>query len=138
MDFDQKIESKPAEGAFSIVVSEITRTEKEISVKVSTKTKLAQFKTANFFSIRTYTDFLWLSDEISTKHLGSIVPILHPKSQIKMTENLDKIFCQALQKFLTKIADHPVMSLDPNFQKFLEGEPVNFTKKLKPKLLEML
>jgi len=110
------------------VVSELTRNDKEISVKVSTKTKLAQFKTGNFFSIRTYADFQWLSDEMPAKHLGCIVPLLPPKTA-KISDNLDKIFCQALQKFLQRIGDHPVMSLDPNFQKFLEGEPVTAAKK---------
>ncbi|KAG8175510.1 hypothetical protein JTE90_009144 [Oedothorax gibbosus] len=102
--------------------------------KVSTKTNLAYYKKKNFSVSRRFSDFLGLHDKLVEKHLhlGRIVPPAPEKDMIGMTkikmskddtasssEFVEKRRI-ALERYLNRTAEHPVLRMDPDFREFLE------------------
>lgn len=119
-------------GSISILVCDINRSEKEVNIGFFVKTSLVQFKTSQFPCLRSYSDFLRFDEGLASKYPGRFIPIL-PKFQGKMAEIPDNVIAQGLQHYLSKIAAHPVLSLDGGFQIFLEGGEI--IKKKQPVII---
>ncbi|XP_015918072.1 sorting nexin-2 isoform X2 [Parasteatoda tepidariorum] len=102
--------------------------------KVSTKTNLPYYKKKNFSVSRRFSDFLGLHDKLVEKHLhlGRIVPPAPEKDVIGMTKikmSKDDTVSSAefvekrriaLERYLNRTAEHPVLRMDPDFREFLE------------------
>ncbi|KAK2555411.1 Sorting nexin-2 [Acropora cervicornis] len=104
--------------------------------KVSTQTSMATFKNAESTVKRRFSDFLGLHERLNTKfaHLGRIVPPAPEKSVVGMTmvkfgkgeENSPVDFIAkrraALERYLNRVARHPILREDPDFILFLEAD----------------
>ncbi|GIY59425.1 sorting nexin-1 [Caerostris extrusa] len=104
--------------------------------KVSTKTNLPYYKKKGFSVSRRFSDFLGLHGKLVEKHLhlGRIVPPAPEKDMIGMTKikmSKDETVSSAefvekrriaLERYLNRTAEHPVLRMDPDFREFLEME----------------
>ncbi|VEN38506.1 unnamed protein product [Callosobruchus maculatus] len=108
-----------------------------MAYRVTTRTNMPVFKKREFGVTRRFSDFLGLHDKLTEKYLklGRIIPPAPEKSVIGMTKI--KISGQnegqptngnefverrraALERYLKRTAQHPVLVLDPDFREFLE------------------
>lgn len=73
--------------------------------------------------LRRYSDFLWLYETLSNNNPGVVVPPVPEKSPFN---RFDASFVQqrrlALEKCISKIANHPVLQKDPDLKLFLESD----------------
>lgn len=106
-----------------------------VKYAIETKTNLPYFRSETSQVERRFSDFLGLREKLAQKHLvdGLIVPPAPEKNamatfQTKMTkeediqshnEFLERRKC-ALERFLNRVALHPVLRTDPDFRDFLE------------------
>ncbi|KAF8787881.1 Sorting nexin-2 like protein [Argiope bruennichi] len=104
--------------------------------KVHTKTNLPYYKKKGFSVSRRFSDFLGLHGKLVEKHLhlGRIVPPAPEKDMIGMTKikmSKDETISSAefvekrriaLERYLNRTAEHPVLRMDPDFREFLEME----------------
>lgn len=104
---------------------------------VTTKTTLPYFRRQSLSVDRRFSDFLGLHEKLQAKHahLGRIVPPPPSKSvvgtammkfskqdeQSSSTEFLSKRRF-ALERYLQRNAEHPIICADPDFREFLELE----------------
>ena len=76
-----------------------------------------------FSVLRRYSDFLWLYETLSNNNPGVVVPPVPEKSPFN---RFDASFVNqrrlALEKCITKIANHPVLQKDPDLKLFLESD----------------
>lgn len=122
--------TKVGEGMSSYVVYTIT-----------TETNISAFKSRRFTVTRRFSDFLGLHEKLVEKHShwGRIIPPAPEKSvvgtaKMKMSKSeaeQQKLEDQneflrrrraSLERFLGRIALHPVLRLDPDFREFLESD----------------
>jgi len=93
-----------------------------ISYKINTKTTLPQYQWKEFSVIHRYRDFVWLWEQLKSKFEHVIIPPLPEKA---VTGNFEPTFIQlrrgALEKFLQRIASHPVLQNSEDLQIFLEA-----------------
>lgn len=106
-----------------------------VKYAIETKTNLPYFRSETSTVERRFSDFLGLREKLAQKHMvdGFIVLPAPEKNaiatfQTKMTkeeditshnEFLERRKC-ALERFLNRIAQHPVLRTDPDFRDFLE------------------
>lgn len=106
-----------------------------VKYAIETRTNLPYFRSEKSTVERRFSDFLGLRDKLAQKHMvdGLVVPPAPEKNamanfQTKMTkeediashnEFLERRKC-ALERFLNRIAQHPVLRTDPDFRDFLE------------------
>lgn len=106
-----------------------------VKYTIETKTNLPYFRSETSTVDRRFSDFLGLREKLAQKHMveGLLVPPAPEKNamanlQTKMTkeeditshnEFLERRKC-ALERFLNRIAQHPVLRTDPDFRDFLE------------------
>ena len=94
-----------------------------ISYKVVTKSQRTGFDSQTSV-IRRFRQFQWLSEEFLLKYPFAIIPTLSDK-QAKMIGLGSDEFIEkrrrSLEKYLTRIADHPVLGQSTSFQIFLQG-----------------
>ncbi|XP_061510321.1 sorting nexin-2 isoform X1 [Anopheles gambiae] len=112
-----------------------------LAYKVSTKTNILKFKKRQFFTMRRFSDFLGLHDLLVSKYLrmGRIIPPAPEKNIIGTTKvrmgsqpqaeagagvNLEWIENRraSLERFLNRVAQHPVLCQDTDFVNFLESD----------------
>ncbi|CAG9766117.1 unnamed protein product [Ceutorhynchus assimilis] len=107
-----------------------------VAYRVTTRTNMRIFKKREFAVTRRFSDFLGLHDKLSEKYLkvGRIIPPAPEKSVIGMTkikmgssteqQNNGSEFVErrraALERYLKRTAQHPVLIVDPDFREFLE------------------
>ncbi|CAH0550508.1 unnamed protein product [Brassicogethes aeneus] len=109
-----------------------------MAYRVTTKTNMRIFKRREFVVTRRFSDFLGLHDKLTEKYLkvGRIIPPAPEKSVIGMTKI--KMSSQetngtngsdfverrraALERYLKRTAQHPVLVVDPDFREFLESD----------------
>jgi len=93
-----------------------------ISYKINTKTTLSQYQWKEFSVIHRYKDFEWLWGQLKSKYEHIIIPPLPEKA---VTGNFEPTFIQlrrgALEKFLQRVAAHPVLQNSEDLQIFLEA-----------------
>ncbi|CAG4947657.1 sorting nexin-2 [Colias croceus] len=118
-----------------------------VAYRVLTKTNMPIFSKHEFAVLRRFSDFLGLHEKLTEKYLrsGRIIPPAPEKSivgttKLKMTStpstesangttgsnSLQSQFVErrraALERFLNRVAQHPVLCIDPDFREFLESE----------------
>ncbi|XP_066262573.1 sorting nexin-2 isoform X1 [Euwallacea similis] len=110
-----------------------------VAYRITTKTNMSVFKRRDFAVTRRFSDFLGLHDKLTEKYLkvGRIIPPAPEKSVIGMTkikmgsstenaQNNGGDFVErrrsALERYLRRTAQHPVLILDPDFREFLESD----------------
>lgn len=110
---------------------------------MSTRTNNRKYKTAQFTSLRRFSDFLGLHEILVGKYLrvGRIIPPAPQKNiigttKVKMTQQppaeatgpggVSTEFLEnrraALERFLNRTAQHPVLCVDTHFMNFLESD----------------
>ncbi|XP_026490600.1 sorting nexin-2 [Vanessa tameamea] len=118
-----------------------------VAYRVITKTNMPIFSRHEFTVLRRFSDFLGLHEKLSEKYLrsGRIIPPAPEKSivgttKLKMTSTpstesangttnsagMQSQFVErrraALERFLNRVAQHPVLCIDPDFREFLESD----------------
>ncbi|KPM06086.1 sorting nexin-2-like protein [Sarcoptes scabiei] len=101
---------------------------------ITTRTSLPYFSRQSMTVTRRFSDFLGLHSKLISKHgpCGRIVPPPPAKSafgtaKVKMSKE-DSLQCAdflekrrlALERYLQRNAEHPILCADPNFREFLE------------------
>ena len=103
-----------------------------VSYKVVTKTTRKSFLQHEFHVRRRYQDFLWLSNILIQQFPSNIIP---PLPQKKMFNKYDPNFLRlrqlALNKFLCRIAEHPILSTSEHFFAFLSAKQVELIEQKK-------
>eukprot|EP00112_Aurelia_sp_Birch-Aquarium-sp1_P011896 Seg25.2 transcript_id=Seg25.2/GoldUCD/mRNA.D3Y31 product="Sorting nexin-30" protein_id=Seg25.2/GoldUCD/D3Y31 len=107
-----------------------------VSYNVTTKTTRSEYDQPEYIVQRRYTDFLWLRSKLEETCPTHIIPPLPEKFTFsKHFERFDPDFLKtrqkALDKFLNRVADHPVMSFNENLQKFLTAKAWEMTSSRK-------
>uniref|UniRef100_A0A3Q2PTB0 Sorting nexin-1 n=1 Tax=Fundulus heteroclitus TaxID=8078 RepID=A0A3Q2PTB0_FUNHE len=106
-----------------------------MAYKVSTQTTLSMFRNQTFTVRRRFSDFLGLYEKLSEKHgpNGLIVPPPPEKSLLGMTkvkvgkeDSSSADFVErrrgALERYLQRVVNHPMLLQDPDVREFLEKE----------------
>ncbi|MED6280543.1 Sorting nexin-1 [Characodon lateralis] len=106
-----------------------------MAYKVSTQTTLPMFRNKTFTVRRRFSDFLGLYEKLSEKHgpNGLIVPPPPEKSLLGMTkmkvgkeDSSSADFLErrrgALERYLQRVVNHPMLLQDPDVREFLEKE----------------
>eukprot|EP00656_Telonema_subtile_P055725 TRINITY_DN8705_c0_g3_i1.p1 TRINITY_DN8705_c0_g3~~TRINITY_DN8705_c0_g3_i1.p1 ORF type:complete len:523 (-),score=134.31 TRINITY_DN8705_c0_g3_i1:212-1780(-) len=100
-----------------------------ISYKINTKTTLPQYTWKEFSQIHRYSDFVWLHERLKVRFPNVIIPPLPEKA---VTGNFDPNFISlrrtALERFLNRIAAHPVLQISEDLQTFLEANEETLTQ----------
>lgn len=101
-----------------------------VTFRITTKTTRSEFDDSQFQVRRRYNDFLWLRQKLEESYPTHLVPPLPEKHSLRRLDRFSpeflKVRQQALQKFLTRLANHPVLSFDKNFQVFLTAKAWEF------------
>lgn len=117
-----------------IVVDDAQKHQAEsfVSYKVVTKTTRESWTTHEFHVRRRYQDFLWLANTLTLQYPTHIIP---PLPQKKMFNRYDPDFLRlrglALNKFLCRIAEHPILSTSEHFFTFLSAKQVELLSQKK-------
>ena len=118
----------------AIVVDDAQKHQAEsfVSYKVVTKTTRESWTTHEFHVRRRYQDFLWLAQTLTIQYPTHIIP---PLPQKKMFNRYDPDFLRlrqlALNKFLCRIAEHPILSTSEHFFTFLSAKQVELLSQKK-------
>ncbi|XP_029482467.1 sorting nexin-7 isoform X2 [Oncorhynchus nerka] len=112
--------------------SHVTAIETFITYRVLTKTTRSEFDNSEYEVRRRYQDFLWLKGKLEDAHSTLIVHPLPEKFVVKgMVERFSGDFIEtrrkALHKFLTRVADHPILSCSEDFKVFLSAQAWELT-----------
>lgn len=110
-------------------------------IRVATRTNNPKYQKKQFTTIRRFSDFLGLHDLLVAKYLrsGKIIPPAPQKNiigttKVKMSQQpqndpntgLSMEFLEnrraALERYLSRTAQHPILCVDPDFINFLESD----------------
>ncbi|XP_033737677.1 sorting nexin-30-like [Pecten maximus] len=104
--------------------------ESYVTFRINMKTTRSEFDDSEYSVRRRYNDFLWLRQRLEESYPTHLVPPLPEKHSLRRLDRFSQEFLRvrqsALQKFLTRIADHPVLSFDTNFHVFLTAKAWEF------------
>lgn len=93
---------------------------------VITKTTSKAYANPTFTVTRRYRDFLWLYEQLHTNNPGVVVP---PPPEKQTVGRFDTNFIEsrrmALERQVSKTANHPVLQHDADLKTFLESESFN-------------
>ncbi|XP_074640780.1 sorting nexin-30-like [Tubulanus polymorphus] len=107
-----------------------TAMESYITFRVTSKTTRSEFDQPEYCVRRRYNDFLWLRQKLELSNPTHLIPPLPEKHSFRKLDRFDphfiKIRTVALQKFLNRIAEHPVLSFSNDFKMFLTGKVWEF------------
>ncbi|XP_030049634.1 sorting nexin-30 [Microcaecilia unicolor] len=114
-----------------------------ITYRVATKTTRAEFDLPEYCVRRRYQDFDWLRIKLEDSQPTHLIPPLPEKFVVKgvvdrFSEEFVETRRKALDKFLKRIADHPVLSFNEHFSVFLTAKDLNTYKKQGPTLLSKM
>nr|CAH7720918.1 unnamed protein product [Callosobruchus chinensis] len=102
-----------------------------ITFRITTKVARIEFSDYEYVVRRRYNDFLWLRQKLIECHPFCIVPPLPAKhSLIGQLDRYSKDFIllrmKALNVFITRITQHPILSCNEHFKTFLTAKPADF------------
>ncbi|WAR23722.1 SNX30-like protein, partial [Mya arenaria] len=101
-----------------------------VTFRVTLKTTRVEFENNEYEVRRRYNDFLWLRQKLEETYPTHLVPPMPEKHSLRRLERFSPEFLRmrslALQKFLNRVADHPVQSFDKNFHVFLTAKAWEF------------
>ncbi|KAK2177710.1 hypothetical protein NP493_583g02019 [Ridgeia piscesae] len=104
----------------------VTAMESYITFRVITKTTRCEFDSHEFEVRRRYNDFLWLRQRLEETQPTHFVPPLPEKHSLKRLDRFNQEFVKtrmgALKKFLSRVAEHPVLSFNKYFVVFLTAK----------------
>ncbi|XP_070562897.1 sorting nexin-30-like isoform X4 [Ptychodera flava] len=107
-----------------------------VTYRVVTKTTRGAFDNPEYLVRRRYQDFLWLRNKLEETQPTHLIPPLPEKHSLRRFDHFSPEFLKtrqkALNKFLTRIADHPVLSFNSAFQIFLTAKELTAHKKQGP------
>jgi len=104
-----------------------------VSYCVTTQTTRDDFEQNEYSVRRRYQDFLWLRQKLQESAPTHIIPPLPEKFTFSkhITDKYDQDFLKtrqkALDKFMSRIVDHPVMSFNDSFRVFLSAKAWEMT-----------
>ncbi|XP_042188579.1 sorting nexin-30 isoform X2 [Callorhinchus milii] len=112
----------------------VSAMETYITYRVSTKTTRNEFDLPEYAVRRRYQDFDWLRNKLEESQPTHLIPPLPEKFVVKgvvdrFSEEFVETRRKALDKFLKRIADHPVLSFNDHFNIFLTAKDLNPYKK---------
>ncbi|KAG7269719.1 hypothetical protein CRUP_031332 [Coryphaenoides rupestris] len=101
--------------------SHVTAIETFIVYRVLTRTTRGDFDSSEYEVRRRYQDFLWLKGKLEEAHPTLIIHPLPEKFVVKgMVDRFNEDFIEtrrrALQRFLSKTAEHPLLSQSPQLR----------------------
>ncbi|XP_075885078.1 sorting nexin-30 [Nelusetta ayraudi] len=101
-----------------------------ITYRVSTKTSRIEFDLPEYSVRRRYQDFDWLRMKLEESQPTHLIPPLPEKFVMKgvvdrFSEEFVETRMKALDKFLKRVADHPVLSFNPHLNAFLAAKDLN-------------
>ncbi|XP_068190591.1 sorting nexin-30 [Antennarius striatus] len=101
-----------------------------ITYRVSTKTTRLEFDLPEYCVRRRYQDFDWLRIKLDETQPTHLIPPLPEKFVMKgvvdrFSEEFVETRMKALDKYLTRVADHPVLSFNPHLHAFLTAKDLN-------------
>ncbi|XP_077107288.1 sorting nexin-30 isoform X2 [Ranitomeya variabilis] len=105
-----------------------------ITYRVMTKTTRSEFDLPEYSIRRRYQDFDWIRNKLEETQPTHFIPPLPEKFVVKgvvdrFSEEFVETRRRALDKFLKRIADHPVLSFNEHFNVFLTSKDLNSHKK---------
>ncbi|XP_030624882.1 sorting nexin-30 [Chanos chanos] len=108
----------------------VSTMETYITYRVSTKTTRTEFDLPEYSVRRRYQDFDWLRNKLEESQPTHIIPPLPEKFVMKgvvdrFSEEFVETRRKALDKFLKRIADHPVLSFNEHLNAFLSAKDLN-------------
>ncbi|MBN3295532.1 SNX30 protein, partial [Amia calva] len=112
----------------------VSTMETYITYRVTTKTTRTEFDLPEYSVRRRYQDFDWLRNKLEETQPTHLIPPLPEKFVMKgvvdrFSEEFVETRRRALDKFLRRIADHPVLSFNDHFNVFLSAKDLNSYKK---------
>ncbi|KAK1885107.1 Sorting nexin-7 [Dissostichus eleginoides] len=116
--------------------SHVTAIETFITYRVMTKTSRSDFDCSEFEVRRRYQDFLWLRSTLEENHPTLIVHKFVMKGMVeRFNDDFIETRRRALQRFLDKIRDHPLLRGSPSLKVFLTAQDLAPHRKQTPSLL---
>ncbi|XP_074546199.1 sorting nexin-30 [Halichoeres trimaculatus] len=108
----------------------VSTMETYITYRVSTKTSRIEFDLPEYYVRRRYQDFDWLRIKLEDSQPTHLIPPLPEKFVMKgvvdrFSEEFVETRMKALDKFLKRVADHPVLSFNPHLNAFLSAKDLN-------------
>ncbi|CAL8279857.1 unnamed protein product [Merluccius merluccius] len=108
----------------------VSTMETYITYRVSTKTTRIEFDLPEYSLRRRYQDFDWLRMKLEDSQPTHLIPPLPEKFVMKgvvdrFSEEFVETRMKALDKFLKRVADHPVLSFNPHLNAFLTAKDLN-------------
>ncbi|KAM4532323.1 sorting nexin-30 isoform 3-T3 [Fundulus diaphanus] len=108
----------------------VSTMETYITYRVSTKTSRIEFDLPEYSVRRRYQDFDWLRIKLEDSQPTHLIPPLPEKFVMKgvvdrFSEEFVETRMKALDKFLKRVADHPVLSFNPHLNAFLTAKDLN-------------
>uniref|UniRef100_A0A3P8WYK7 Sorting nexin-30 n=1 Tax=Cynoglossus semilaevis TaxID=244447 RepID=A0A3P8WYK7_CYNSE len=108
----------------------VSTMETYITYRVSTKTTRIEFDLPEYCVRRRYQDFDWLRIKLEDSQPTHLIPPLPEKFVMKgvvdrFSEDFVETRMKALDKFLKRVADHPVLSFNPHLNAFLSAKDLN-------------
>ncbi|XP_077593423.1 sorting nexin-30 [Stigmatopora nigra] len=108
----------------------VSTMETYITYRVSTKTTRIEFDFPECCVRRRYQDFDWLRIKLEDAQPTHLIPPLPEKFVMKgvvdrFSEEFVETRMKALDKFLKRVADHPVLSFNPQLNAFLSAKDLN-------------
>ncbi|XP_038154896.1 sorting nexin-30 isoform X1 [Cyprinodon tularosa] len=108
----------------------VSTMETYITYRVSTKTTRIEFDLPEYSVRRRYQDFDWLRTKLEDSQPTHLIPPLPEKFVMKgvvdrFSEEFVETRMKALDKFLKRVADHPVLSFNPYLNAFLTAKDLN-------------
>ncbi|XP_030205158.1 sorting nexin-7 [Gadus morhua] len=123
--------------------SHVTAIETFIVYRVLARTTRGDFDSSEYEVHRRYQDFLWLRGKLEEGHPTLIIHPLPEKFVMKgLVERFSEDFIEtrrrALQTFLSKTAEHPMLSRSPQLKVFLTEQDLTAIKKQGPSFLSRM
>ncbi|XP_052274039.1 sorting nexin-30-like isoform X2 [Dreissena polymorpha] len=101
-----------------------------VTFRITLKTTRTEFVCPEYEVRRRYNDFLWLRQKLEETYPTHVVPPMPEKHSLRRLDRFSPEFLRiralALQKFVNRVADHPVQSFDKNFHIFLTAKAWEF------------
>ncbi|PIK32947.1 hypothetical protein BSL78_30241 [Apostichopus japonicus] len=116
----------------------VTKMETYATYKVSTKTTRGDFDQPEYSLRRRYTDFLWLRQKLEETQPTHLVPPLPEKHSMKLDRFGTEFLTtrqRALNKFMTRISEHPTLSFNEYFKIFLTAKELSSYRKQSPSVV---
>ncbi|KAJ8007496.1 hypothetical protein DPEC_G00118100 [Dallia pectoralis] len=108
----------------------VSTMETYITYRVATKTTRVEFDLPEYSVRRRYQDFDWLRTRLEDSQPTHLIPPLPEKFVMKgvvdrFSEEFVETRRKALDKFLKRVADHPVLSFNEHLNAFLSAKDLN-------------